>query len=641
MISIRDLTIQHRLFLPGVIVVLSFVLIAVIYNKGNDDLNGIKDNSVLLKQLEIDLQHFKEDVLRAEGVGKDFRLYGDEQYVDTHAELLEDIHADLGFLQEELDDLQLQGDMMLVQQQVELYEKAFVALVNQRKLIGLNEKIGLRGGMRQAVHAMEDLVLKENVAALTISILQMRRHEKDFLIRKTEKYVAKLYAEQDRFLQLLNTSRLSATHKLALANSIKTYRAAFDDIAISTIQVGVLTEELSRAIHAMKPTVASVVMAVSENINDKRAESAARVEDLSFSFLLTLTLVAVAVLISLIYIANSIIKPLYSLLERMQAIGSGRGDLSLRLEVNGKDETAQLAQAMNTMMDMLSEMISNVRQASVQVSGSTNQIASSMREQEATVSQQAATTHEIAASSKQISATATLLQHNMEGVVHLARHAADSAGQGQQQLNDLEQALAGMQLASGNISSKLGNLSEKAANISQVATTITKVADQTNMLSLNASIEAEKAGEYGRGFSVVAQEIRHLADQTAAASVDIEAIIRDVQASVSEGVMGMDKFSEEIRTGVETGTIVSAQLVQVIEQVQELAPVVDSANESLRDQAVGAEGISTSISELQNAAQQTSDMVSRNGHAIEDLNKAAADMQALLGEFRVRDASQG
>ena len=97
-----------------------------------------------------------------------------------------------------------------------------------------------------------------------------------------------------------------------------------------------------------------------------------------------------------------------------------------------------------------------------------------------------------------------------------------------------------------------------------MVTTIAKVADQTNLLSLNAAIEAEKAGEYGRGFSVVATEIRRLADQTAVATYDIEQMVREIQSAVAAGVMGMDKFSEEVRRGMSEVTQVGDQLSQII-----------------------------------------------------------------------------
>ena len=101
--------------------------------------------------------------------------------------------------------------------------------------------------------------------------------------------------------------------------------------------------------------------------------------------------------------------------------------------------------------------------------------------------------------------------------------------------------------STGSIGSKLSVISERAANINLVVTTITKVADQTNLLSINAAIEAEKAGEYGLGFLVVAREIRRLADQTAVATLDIERMVKEMQYSVSAGVMEMDKFSEQVR----------------------------------------------------------------------------------------------
>ena len=133
--------------------------------------------------------------------------------------------------------------------------------------------------------------------------------------------------------------------------------------------------------------------------------------------------------------------------------------------------------------------------------------------------------------------------------------------------------------AAGSINAKLAVLNEKAGNINQVVTTITKVADQTNLLSLNAAIEAEKAGEYGRGFLVVATEIRRLADQTAVATYDIEQMVKEMQSAVSAGVMGMDKFSEEVRRGMQEVQQVGGQLSQIIQQVQALAPRFEAVNE--------------------------------------------------------------
>jgi methyl-accepting chemotaxis protein WspA len=187
--------------------------------------------------------------------------------------------------------------------------------------------------------------------------------------------------------------------------------------------------------------------------------------------------------------------------------------------------------------------------------------------------------------------------------------------------------------AAGSINAKLAVLSNKAGNISQVVTTITKVADQTNLLSLNAAIEAEKAGEYGRGFAVVATEIRRLADQTAVATYDIDQMVKEIQSAVAAGVMGMDKFSEEVRRGMEEVQQVGGQLSQVIQQVQALAPRVESVNDGMQAQASGAEQITQALTQLSEAAQQTVDSLRQSGQAIDELNRVAVGLSGGVSRF--------
>ena len=164
-------------------------------------------------------------------------------------------------------------------------------------------------------------------------------------------------------------------------------------------------------------------------------------------------------------------------------------------------------------------------------------------------------------------------------------------------------------------------------------TTITKVADQTNLLSLNAAIEAEKAGEYGRGFAVVATEIRRLADQTAVATYDIEQMVKDIQSAVSAGVMGMDKFSQEVRQGMQDVQQVGGQLSEIIQQVQALAPRCEAVNEGMQAQATGAEQITQALAQLSEAAQQTVESLRQSGQAIDGLNQAATGMRSGVSRF--------
>ena len=163
------------------------------------------------------------------------------------------------------------------------------------------------------------------------------------------------------------------------------------------------------------------------------------------------------------------------------------------------------------------------------------------------------------------------------------------------------------------------------------------MADQTNLLSLNAAIEAEKAGDYGRGFSVVATEIRRLADQTAGATGDIEQMVKEMQSAVAAGVMGMDKFSEEVRRGAEVVQQVSEELSQIIQHVQTLTPNFETVSEGMQSQSQGAQQISDALSQLSEASKQTVDSLRQSNTAIELLNEAARGLQDGVARFTLQN----
>ncbi len=226
----------------------------------------------------------------------------------------------------------------------------------------------------------------------------------------------------------------------------------------------------------------------------------------------------------------------------------------------------------------------------------------------------------------------------MNEVSAVAEESATLAGSGQVGLTHMEETMHQVMEAASSINAKLAILNEKASNINQVVITITKVADQTNLLSLNAAIEAEKAGEYGRGFAVVATEIRRLADQTAVATYDIDQMVKEIQSAVAAGVMGMDKFSEEVRRGMEEVQQVGGQLSQVIVQVQALAPRVESVNNGMEAQASGAEQITQALTQLSEAAQQTVDSLRQSGVAIDELNEVAIGLRSGVSRFTLQAA---
>src|SRR6267142_383332 len=265
----------------------------------------------------------------------------------------------------------------------------------------------------------------------------------------------------------------------------------------------------------------------------------------------------------------------------------------------------------------LTEAVSAMKGSGSQINSSAMEIAATSQQQLATANEVAATTTEVVATSKQISATLRELMQTVKSVTEVAEQTATLAGNGQSGLARMKNTIQQNIDAAASITERLAVLSEKAGNIGAVVTTITKVADQTNLLSLNAAIEAEKAGEYGRGFVVVATEIRRLAEQSA----------------LSAGVMGMDKFSEEVRRGVGVVQQVSDELSQIIQQVQTLTPSFEAVNEGMQSQAIGAQQITDSLVQLGEASRQTVESLRQSNLAIEQLNVASRTLQDGVTKF--------
>ncbi|HPY30560.1 MAG TPA: methyl-accepting chemotaxis protein [Verrucomicrobiota bacterium] len=331
--------------------------------------------------------------------------------------------------------------------------------------------------------------------------------------------------------------------------------------------------------------------------------------------------------------ARALMRPLGELsaaLERMR-----QGDFSQRIQWHRTDQYGVIGEGLNRLADDLSKLVGQVQRSGIQVNTTITEVSATSREQQSTTTAIAATTVEIGATSKEISATSRELVQTMSEVADVAGETAHLANRGQTALTRMEAIMREIMEASGGVTAKLAVLNEKTTNINSVVTTITKVADQTNLLSLNAAIEAEKAGEYGLGFAVVAMEIRRLADQTAVATYDIEKMVKEMQSAVAAGVMGMDKFSEDVRRGAAEIRQVSIQLAQIIHQVQTLTPRFQTVNEGMQTQAAGAQQISETLVQLSESAHQTAESLRQSNLAIEQLNEAARTLQASVARFKL------
>ncbi|MFM7150380.1 MAG: methyl-accepting chemotaxis protein [Gemmataceae bacterium] len=311
------------------------------------------------------------------------------------------------------------------------------------------------------------------------------------------------------------------------------------------------------------------------------------------------------------------------LMNQVNQLSSGAADLTARVPVTSNDEMGELATGINGMIAKFQAIVSKVRESSIQLLSTASEIASTAREQENTVQGLSSSTTEVAAAVREITATTKELSGTMNEVNNRANQAASLAASGRARLANMEATMGQLVESTSSISSKLATIREKADSINMVVTTITKVADQTNLLSINAAIEAEKAGEYGRGFLVVAREIRRLADQTAVATLDIENMVRHMQDAVSTGVMQMDKFSDEVRSGVSKVAEINGQTGQIIEEVHGLSERYHQVNQGMQNQTIGAEQINEAMASMTSNIRQTA-------ASLEEFNRATGHLRGSV-----------
>jgi len=309
-------------------------------------------------------------------------------------------------------------------------------------------------------------------------------------------------------------------------------------------------------------------------------------------------------------------------------------DQKRRRRFDFPDETGDMMASFRDMTETLGKLIGQVQRSGIQVTTSGTEITASAKQLESTVAEQAAATQQVSASSSEISATSRDLLRTMSGVGEAVGEAAAQAESGQSELSEMEKAMRQLVKSTGSISSRLGVISDRASKISTVVTTINKISDQTALLSLNAAIEAEKAGELGKGFSVVAREISRLADQTAVSTQDIEAVVKEMQSAVSSGVMEMDKFSEEVRRRVEEVNSIATALGRMIEKVQALGPEFETVKQGMNAQTQAAQQINEAMKQLAETANLSKSTLAEFQKATGQLTSAVQGLQGEVSRFR-------
>ena len=307
-------------------------------------------------------------------------------------------------------------------------------------------------------------------------------------------------------------------------------------------------------------------------------------------------LFAAASMVLSLLAARTLVNPIRVAADAAEKVAAG--NLTVQVSTRRSDELGRMLNSIGAMVHNLGTLIGQVKDSGDQLASSATKIGVATEQQEQISQRFGAAGSQIAASVSQISATSAELLGTMSQVAAGVDDTANVADRARGDIQQMEQTMQLLATATESVSVKLALISERATNIDRVVTTITRVADQTNLLSLNAAIEAEKAGAYGLGFAVVAREIRRLADQTAVATLDIAQIVGDMRSAVAVGVTEMERFDDQVKQGVGEAIRLSGQLGDIIEGVETLKPRFESVYEGMQAQVAGAGQIKDAVERL-------------------------------------------
>ncbi len=577
------------------------------------------------------VQQIAEDFLNARRREKDFLLRKDKSFADKHAEVSAKIEAAAKSLMtdEHADEVAQLKQLRDIYQE---YDAGFANVVTDTVAMGLTADDGLQGQLRKAVHSVEQQLQDDNSdPVLMVSMLMMRRHEKDFLLRGDKKYIDQLVAERAHFMSLLKASTLPAAEQEKLGGLATTYEAAFQDLA--KLQLA-LTDKLARmsdAYSRAEPVLEEVRQGANERYTQARADMDS-ISALARSVMIgAVIVICLAMLVLAVLIGRSISGPVMQLAGAMRRLSGG--DKSVNVPVVGRDEVAEMAGAFAIFKENMikaetlaeQELEAQRRNADRaktiehltgafdhDVSNILRTVSAAATEMHATAASMTATAEETTRQSSAVSAASEEASMNVQTVASATEELSSSIAEISRQV--VQSARIANQAASDaeHTNVQVQGLADAAQKIGEVVNLINDIASQTNLLALNATIEAARAGEMGKGFAVVASEVKGLATQTANATGEIGAQIGSIQQATRDAVQAIQGISGTIGEINEISTTIASAVEEQGAATQEIARNVQQA-------AAGTQEVSANIAGVTEAATST-------GAAAEQVLGAATEL---------------
>lgn len=516
--------------------------------------------------------------------------------------------------------------------QLDEYATIFSAIVAKQREIGLHPKDGLYGTLRKAVHTVEDKLNSLDDQRLRADMLQLRRNEKDFMLRLDMKYPKKLEKNFDIIMNNLNASSHSGSDKDSIHTLLEKYRTDFMSLVKATEAKGLTPEQ--GLMGDMRNVVHQTEGLLDEMAQHLDASISARADSLSTTSIVLSLLIVILIAATLLWFAISMLRPVEALAKTMQQIAADK-DISRRSELNSKDELGVMAYAFNTMMEVFQQTVGQVTGSAAQLSTASEELSAITRDTKHGVDEQTSQTEQVATAMNEMTLTVQEVANNAEQAAHFANEANKLTQDGQQVVSNTVVDINALAQEIDNAASVIQKVEEDGIKIGTVLDVIRGIAEQTNLLALNAAIEAARAGEQGRGFAVVADEVRTLASRTQESTQEIHEMIESLQTGTKQAVDVMTSSRHKAQESVDQANQAGSSLVAISSAVTTITDMNTQIASAATEQESVSEEINRNITVISQIANDSANGAQQIDISSQHLAALAAELQGSVAQFKV------